>query len=55
MKQDSVKVVPFDKGTGFFVLDKDNMISKIEEQLGEAREKTQQICSSTSSRKRYRD
>jgi len=36
MKEDSVKVVPFDKGTGFVILDKDEMISKIEDQLGEA-------------------
>ena len=34
---DDVKVVPFDKGTGFAILNKSSMIEKIEEHLKEAR------------------
>jgi len=33
-----IKVIPFDKGTGFAVLNSEDMFSKINEQLGEAKE-----------------
>jgi len=34
---ENLKVVEFDKGTGFFLLEKADMIAKINEQIGEAR------------------
>ena len=38
LKDDAnLKVVPFDKGTGFVLLKKEDMIAKISEQIGEAR------------------
>ena len=39
-KNDNFKVVPFDKGIGFTVLDKTSMIEKIEEHLKDAKEVT---------------
>ena len=35
---DNIKIVPFDKGTGFALLSSGEMFRKIEEQLGEAKE-----------------
>ena len=33
----NIKVVPFDKGTGFALMESHDMISKIREQIGDAR------------------